>query len=64
VHGRGLGVTPLAFLGEDHVDAPPVLAAQGPLDQAVLFQPVDQPGQGALAEVDCVGQFLGSSKPP
>jgi hypothetical protein len=32
--------------------------AQGPLHQAVLLEPADQPGQRALAQVHRLGEFL------
>ncbi len=45
-------------LGEADVDAAAVVVAQRALDQAVLFQPADQAGQRALAQVHRLGQFL------
>src|SRR5215813_14919916 len=52
------GVTAPPGLGEADVDAAPVQVAQGTLDQPVLFELADQPGQRALAEVHGLGQFL------
>ena len=46
-------------LGQGHVNAAPVHVAQAPLNQPALFQPADEPGQGTLAEVHRVRQFLG-----
>ena len=45
-------------IGEADVDAPPVQVAQGALDQAVLLQLRDHPGQRALAQVHGLGQLL------
>jgi hypothetical protein len=57
---RRLGVAVAAGWGEGDVDAAPVLAAQTALDQPVFLQPVDQPGQRALAQVHRFGQLLGA----
>src|SRR5580698_634321 len=54
-----LVVAVAAGRGEGDVDGAPVLAAQTALDQPVFLQPVDQPGQRALAQVDRFGQLLG-----
>ncbi len=43
---------------EGHPHPAPVLRTHGPLDQAVLLQAADEPGQRALAEVDPVGDLL------
>jgi hypothetical protein len=52
VGGHGLGMAPLACLGQYHVDAAPVPLAAAPFHQAVPGQPVDQTGQRTLAQVD------------
>jgi hypothetical protein len=46
--------------GDGYVDAAPVLVAQAALNQAMVGQPVDQPGQRTLAEMDDTSQFLGA----
>ena len=45
-------------LGEADVDPAPVQVTQGALDQAVLLQLADHPGQRALAQVHGFGQLL------
>jgi len=60
VRRRRLGMPLPASRGERDVDAAPVLAAQAALDKPMPLQPVDQPGQRALAQVHGVGQFLGT----
>ena len=55
---RRFGVTSQAGLGKDHVDAASVPVAQASLNKPVPFQPPDQPGQRALAQVHAIGQFL------
>jgi len=57
---HGLGVASLARLGQHHVDAAPVHVTAAPFDQAVPGQPVDQARQRALAQVDGLGQVLGT----
>jgi hypothetical protein len=52
VGGCRLGVALLASLGQYHVDTAPVPFAAAPFDQAVPGQPVHQPGERALAQVD------------
>ena len=42
VRRHGLGMAPLARLGQHHVDAAPVHVTAAPLDQAVPGQPVYQ----------------------
>jgi MFS transporter len=51
-------------LGEADVDAAAVVVAQRALDQAVLFEPADHPGQGALAQVHGLGQLLHPEQMP
>jgi hypothetical protein len=58
VGGLRLGVALPARLGQAHVDAPAVHVAHGPLHQTVLLEPADQTGQGALAQVHGLGEFL------
>jgi hypothetical protein len=58
----GLNVASVPRLGQHHIDPAPVAFAAAPLDRAVPGQPVDQPGQRALAQVDGFGQVLTSSR--
>ena len=46
--------------GQGDEDAAAVVVAEAAFDQAAAGQAVDEAGQGALAEVDGVGQFLGA----
>jgi hypothetical protein len=48
----GLGMTAPPGAGAADVAAAPAGVAQRALDQAVLFQPADQPGQRAPSQVD------------
>ena len=57
---RRFSVTPQAGFGKNHVDAASVPIAQTSLNKPVAFQPPDQPGQRALAQVHGIGQFLGT----
>ena len=59
-----LGVALLARLGQDHVDAAPVHVAAAPLHQAVPGQAVDQAGQRTLAQVNGLGEVLGTELAP
>ena len=62
--GLSLGVALPPCLGQTHVDAPAVHVAHGPLHQSVQLEPADQPGQGALAQVHGLGEFLDAELVP
>ena len=64
VRRHGLGMAPLARLGQHHVDAAPIHVTAAPLDQAVPGQTVYQTGQRALAQMDGLGQVRGAELAP
>ena len=64
VRRHGLGMAPLARLGEHHVNAAPVHVTAAPFDQAVPGQPVNQARQRTLAQVHGFGQVLGAELAP
>ena len=46
-----------AVTGQAHEDRAPVVGAHAALDQAVVLEPCDGAGEGALAEVDVLGEI-------